>query len=85
TDLLGELATEGKPGVRIPFAVERINPVAEVVEDKNVFKVRVRLLERPYQMVPGMEGVAKIRIGRRTYAYLWTRKLVNWVRMKLWI
>jgi hypothetical protein len=32
-----------------------------------------------------MEGVAKIRIGRRTYAYLWTRKLVNWVRMKLWI
>ncbi len=84
-ELLGELATEGKPGTRIEFAVERINPVAEVVENKNVFKVRAQLHARPYHMVPGMKGVAKVRIGRRTYAYMWTRKLINWVRMKLWL
>ncbi len=83
--LRGKLAAEGKPAKRIEFEVMRINPVAEVEEKKNVFKVRVRLLEQPGWMAPGMKGVAKIHIGRRRHAYLWTRKLVNWVRMKLWL
>ena len=73
------------PARRIGFIVERINPVAEVVEKRNVFKVRVRLLQRLPWMRPGMEGVAKVHVGRRRYIWLWTRKLVNWLRMKLWI
>jgi hypothetical protein len=32
-----------------------------------------------------MEGLAKVDIGQRAYGWIWTRKLVNWVRMKLWI
>ena len=81
----GELATTSRPNVRIGFTVERINPVAEVVEQKNVFKVRVRLDGvRPW-MRPGMEGLAKVSIGRRTYGWIWTRKMVNWIRMKLWL
>ena len=81
----GELAMTSRPNVRIGFTVERINPVAEVVEQKNVFKVRVRLDGvRPW-MRPGMEGLAKISIGRRTYGWIWTRKMANWIRMKLWI
>jgi len=35
-------------------------------------------------MRPGMEGVAKISIDRRHLVWIWTRRLVNWVRMKLW-
>jgi len=87
SSLRGEMATEGSPGRRITFTVERINPVAEVEEKENVFKVRVRLDEVPrgLALIPGMKGVAKIEIGRRRYISLWTRKLVNWVRMKLWI
>ncbi len=84
-DQYGELATASYPDRRIRFVVERINPVAEVIDQRNVFKVRVRLLETRPWMRPGMEGVAKIHIGRRRYAWLWSRKLVNWVRMKLWI
>jgi len=80
----GELAASD-PGRRVGFVVERINPVAEVVDQRNVFKVRVRLLEIEPWMRPGMEGVAKITVGRRRYAWLWTRRLVNWLRMKLWL
>ena len=58
--------------------------MAEVVEQQNVFKVRVRLKDKPEWMRPGMEGVAKIDVDRRLYASIWTRKLVNWIRMKLW-
>lgn len=81
----GQLTTASFPGQRIRFTVERINPVAEVVNQRNVFKVRVNLLETYSWLRPGMEGVAKVSIDKRRYAWIWTRKVVNWVRMKLWI
>ena len=81
----GLLAALAHPGHYIKFTVERIDPVAEVDEQRNVFRVRVRLSESPHWMRPGMEGVAKVDAGRRSYGYIWTRELVNWVRMKLWI
>ncbi|MCC7147405.1 MAG: HlyD family efflux transporter periplasmic adaptor subunit [Phycisphaeraceae bacterium] len=84
-DQRGQLAAASYPGWYIPFQVERINPVAEVVEGRNVFRVRVRLEEAPLWLRPGMQGVGKIDVGRRSYAYLWTRDLVNWLRMWLWI
>jgi hypothetical protein len=80
----GRLATASYPAQRIAFEVERINPIAEVVKQKNVFKVRVRLLELYPWLRPGMEGVAKIDLAKRPYAWIWTRKIINWIRMQLW-
>jgi hypothetical protein len=81
----GYLATASYPGQRIGFEVERVNPIAEIVKQENIFKVRVRLSELYPWMRPGMEGVAKIDIDKRPYAWIWTRKIINWVRMKLWL
>jgi multidrug efflux pump subunit AcrA (membrane-fusion protein) len=86
----GQLATVGHPDEKIKFVVERINPIAEVVNNQNVFKVRVQLQDLDLQgrhrwLRPGMEGVAKVDIDKRSYAWLWTHRLTNWIRMKLWI
>ncbi|MCE5326445.1 MAG: HlyD family efflux transporter periplasmic adaptor subunit [Planctomycetaceae bacterium] len=81
----GELATESYPQERIAFTVERITPLAEVAEQDNVFKVRVKLYSTPPWLRPGMTGVAKIDHGRKSLGWLWSRRLVNWVRMKLWL
>ncbi len=80
----GELASASHPGVYLPFEVEKINPLAEVNEQRNVFKVRVRLLETRPWLRPGMEGVAKVDAGERHYAWIWTRAAINWLRMQLW-
>ena len=81
----GELATAGKAGEHVGFVVQRVNPMAELVKQQNVFRVRVILDDvRPW-MRPGMEGVAKIDVDRRSYLNVWTRTMVNWVRMKLWL
>jgi len=81
----GELATASQPDRHVRFELEHITPVAEVVEQKNVFKVRVKLLESTAaELSQGMEGAARITIDRRRYAWIWSRRLVNWVRMKLW-
>jgi multidrug resistance efflux pump len=81
----GELALVSYPGRKIKFNVEKINPIAEVDNQRNIFKVRVQLLETYPGMRPGMEGVAKVDIGKRKYAWIWSRKVVNWIRMKLWL
>jgi biotin carboxyl carrier protein len=85
-DQHGQLATAAAPGGYYDFTIERINPVAQVVNQKNVFQVRVKF-DQPAElfMRPGMGGVAMVDVGRRTYGYMWTRSLVSWVRMKLWI
>jgi Barrel-sandwich domain of CusB or HlyD membrane-fusion/GAF domain len=82
--MTGDLATAAQPGAYLRFEVERIEPMAQVKEQKNVFGVRVRLLEPTDRLKPGMAGVAKIDAGKRSYAWIWTRQAVNWLRMKLW-
>ena len=81
----GRLATASYPGKPIEFVIERINPIAEVVNQRNVFKVRVRLVETYPWLRPGMEGIAKVSVGKRRYIWIWTRKITNWLRMKLWL
>jgi multidrug efflux pump subunit AcrA (membrane-fusion protein) len=81
----GELASVAHPGDYLPFEVVHINPVAEVIGTKNVFRVKVRLLEDRPWLRPGMTGVAKLSVGQRSYASLWTRPLVNKLRTWLWL
>lgn len=81
----GQLASTADPGVYVGFTVVMIEPEAEVVDGENVFRVRVELDEQPAWLRAGVEGVAKIDVGRRRYAWMWTRDAVDWVRMKLWL
>jgi hypothetical protein len=81
----GELASVSHPEQKIQFQVERINPIAEVVNSKNIFKVRARLLEQHAWMRPGMEGIAKITAEKKSYLWMGFHRLTNWLRMKLWL
>jgi multidrug efflux pump subunit AcrA (membrane-fusion protein) len=82
----GELAVAGYPSQKFKFVVEKINPMAEAVEQNNIFKVRAKFVDAPPDWLrPGMKGVAKIDIGEKRYYWLWTHKIVDWVRTKLWI
>ncbi len=81
----GELATQSHPGEHVPFEVELINPMAEILNNRNVFRVRVKLLETRPWMRPGSTGLAKATVGNRSYAWIWTKDAVNWIRMKIWI
>ncbi|MBY0310657.1 MAG: HlyD family efflux transporter periplasmic adaptor subunit [Phycisphaerales bacterium] len=82
---IGTLASTAIPSRRIPFTVERIDPIAQVVDQDNNFRVQVRIDATEPWMRPGMEGVAKVDVEQRAYANIWSRRLVNWVRMKLWL
>ena len=81
----GTMASAGHPDQKVRFVIERIHPIAEVVDHQNVFRVRARIVEQLEWMRPGMEGEARISAGKKTYLWIATHRLVNWLRMKLWI
>jgi len=88
----GQLATTGYPDKRMGFTITRVMPVAEVVEQKNVYKIRVRFDDDDMAkhnamawLQPGIKGQARVYLGEKPYMTMWTQKAVNWVRMKLWI
>ena len=81
----GTLASVGHPDQKIRFVIERINPIAEMVDLKNVFRARARLAEHLDWMRPGMEGEARISAGKKTYLWIATHRFFNWLRMKLWL
>jgi hypothetical protein len=81
----GELAVDAKPGQHVSIRLVSVRPVAEVVEGSNVFKARAELLQTYPWMRPGMEGTARVLIDRRHVAWIWTHRLVDWFRLKLWI
>ncbi|WP_372683157.1 HlyD family efflux transporter periplasmic adaptor subunit, partial [Desulfosarcina sp.] len=81
----GTMASVGHPDQKVRFVIERIHPIAEVVDHQNVFRVRARIIDQLEWMRPGMEGEARISAGKKTYLWMATHRLVNWLRMKLWI
>jgi RND family efflux transporter MFP subunit len=80
----GQLALSSMPGRRLPFAVQRITPVSSAEEGRNHFRVEAHLDERPEFLRPGMEGVAKIEVGRRSLLWIWTHGLIDRLRLWLW-
>jgi RND family efflux transporter MFP subunit len=81
----GELALTPMPGERYPLKVTKITPVSVPKEGRNVFRVEAELGARAdARLRPGMEGVAKIEIGERRLAWIWTRRMVDWLSLRLW-
>lgn len=81
----GQLALTSMPGEKLTIAVEKITPISSSEEGRTYFRVEARLLgEFPTKLRPGMEGVGKIYIERRKLIWIWTHKIVHWVRMFIW-
>ncbi len=82
-----EFTLTAYPNLTIPFEIERVHPYSTIYENKNGFETRGKIspdLAEAISLRPGMEGYAKIYAGRAPLIYLWTRKIINRVRLVLW-
>ncbi len=79
-----QLLLSAFPDRPIEVEVESITPVTRAAEGRNYFRVEALLDDDQGMLRPGMEGVAKITVGERRYAWIWTRELVNWLRLATW-
>jgi RND family efflux transporter MFP subunit len=83
--LSGELVLSSAPDRGFPFQVEKITPVSTAQEGRNFFRVEARPTGGNTEVLrPGMQGVAKITIDERRLAWIWSHKVVHWLRMFIW-
>jgi multidrug resistance efflux pump len=80
----GAFVTTALPNEPFTFTVEKLLPIAEVKDGKNTFRVEGRITAASHRLRPGMEGVAKIDIGRRLLISIWSKPIVDWTRLWLW-
>jgi multidrug efflux pump subunit AcrA (membrane-fusion protein) len=80
----GTLVLTGTPSESLPFAVEKITPVSTAREGHNYFRVEAKLDQHLDKLRPGMEGLGKVAIDQRLFIWIWTRQIVDWVRLQLW-
>ena len=80
----GRLALTSMPNDEFQLVVEKITPVSVVDQGRNYFRVEAKAQGATEKLRPGMEGVGKIEVERRKLIWIWTRKLVHWMRMWVW-
>jgi RND family efflux transporter MFP subunit len=80
----GQLALSGLTQERLGFTVSKVTPVATAEEGGNFFRVEAQLEEPGIPLRPGMEGIGKITVGEEKLGWLWTRRLLDWVRISCW-
>lgn len=66
------------------FTVHTVTPVTTAREGRNAFRVEALLDAGSARLRPGMEGVAKISVDERRLAWVWTHKLIDWLRLTFW-
>lgn len=80
----GRLLLAGQPSTGLPLTVTRITPLAQVNQGGNAFRVEAMLDPPLPDLRPGMQGVAKLDAGRELAVWIWSRRLLDWVRFTLW-
>lgn len=85
-DATGEIAFASQPKLKFPMRVTRIEPAAQTRDKENVFVVRCQFdesLEEWWR--PGMSGVAKLNVGKRTFFWIISHRTIDFLRMYFWL
>ena len=66
------------------FTVDSVTPVTTAKEGRNSFRVEALLEGASARLRPGMEGIAKVSVDERKLIWIWTYRLVDWLRLTFW-
>ncbi len=80
----GQLKLSGIPDRSFNITIDRLTPVSSAEDGRNFYRVEAIMDRHSELMRPGMEGVAKIEISREKLLWIWTRRLVDWLRLFIW-
>jgi multidrug resistance efflux pump len=80
----GTLTLNALPGSTLPLVVHKVSPVFSEDEKGIAYRVEAQLAEHFAGLRPGMEGVAKIDIDRRSFAWIYLHELFDVIRLWTW-
>lgn len=82
---IGSFVLPAFPDDPVRFEIYQVGGFTSDPEATDTIAARGSIEERPQWLAPGMTGTARIEAGRSSLLDIWTRRLVNWVRLTLWI
>ena len=81
----GEIAFVSQPRLKFPIRIVKIEPAAFPRSSGNVFLVRCEFALGPERWWrPGMSGLCKLSVEKRTLFWILTHRTVDFLRMQLW-
>ncbi|MCE4555790.1 HlyD family efflux transporter periplasmic adaptor subunit [Roseateles cellulosilyticus] len=80
----GVLRLAGQPHEGHDFEVSRVTATASVQDGTNGFRAEAAWVGEVPPLSPGMQGVAKVVVGKSNLLTIWTRESLDWLRLKLW-
>lgn len=84
----GALRLTGRPQAVHAFRISNLTATASVQDNVNGFRVEADWVGDDggvfADLSPGMQGIAKIEVGRANLLTVWTRSSIDWLRLKLW-
>lgn len=80
----GEMLLNSLPGHAFPLRVSKVTPVSIAEDGRNFFRVEANLTGGTERIRPGMEGIGKVLVEPRAILWIWTHRLVDWVRIGFW-
>jgi len=81
----GELAFASRPEQHFAIQVQAIEPMARSSQEGNQFIVRGELNDAAQEWWrPGMTGVAKLDVDKRSLLWIFSHRLIDFLRLRLW-
>jgi RND family efflux transporter MFP subunit len=80
----GRLLLGAFPEDPVEFTVQQVTPVSDPKDGRNTFRVEAKIDSNTLHLRPGMQGVGKVEIDRSRYLWIWTRDVMNWLRLAAW-
>ncbi len=65
-------------------SIDAVLPVAMTTAEKHIFRVPANFSAQSKELLPGMEGIARLNVGSRSLAWVYTRSLREKARLLLW-
>jgi hypothetical protein len=81
----GAFASYARPEQVQELRLTRIRPQAEVRNENNVYIAEAEVHEAHDWIRPGMEGVAKVHLGPRRVWWVTLHRVIDYLRLKLWL
>jgi multidrug resistance efflux pump len=82
---VGKVSLTSLPDKTFSFYVKRITPAASSKEGRNFFEVEGALkTNNLIALRPGLEGVAKISVEKRSSFWILTHRITDWAKLTLW-
>jgi hypothetical protein len=58
--------------------------MTEALEGSTVYRIEAEFDNKSEMLRVGLEGVAQVYVDERLLISIWTRSMIDWMKLKLW-